>query len=363
MPHASDIASCPTSSHVGANVQLTSDERAQLSALLKHKLRSIPKHHIPDIALHDVFERNRKTSLTNIPPDINLMFFLRNRSLIDHDNSTPLKDERNQASSVTRAIFFYRLSPLHQFQRYHDAARWNIAIFTALLTQHFLSQRIKHRDKNAGEELLQTRGDASAHTKLTPAAVRLMHMYLAAVIEHHNTPAVFQEREDFINLWKRSAYELFSIHASWARKALQRAMKQLSLEWEVELDIGKRHMRKDEYEVKVGRFVGSIVPGRVDQGSGSMFWAGVEGMHRQGVDRKLDEVQTDVEDGEVNGLLDALTVPCPAEVQGASRQRVGGDEEGTMVCELRIAVGCVQNIRPRDMLPVLIRLFPPAGRH
>ena len=363
MPHASDIASRPTSTHVSADVQPTPDEKAHLSALLSYKLRSIPKHHIPEITLHDVFEQTQKTNLANIPPDINLMFFLRNRSLIDDDNSTPLKDERDQASSITRAIFFYRLSPLHQFQRYHDAARWNIAIFTALLTQHFLSQRIRYRDQKEREYVLQTSGDRSVYSKLTPAAVRFMQMYLAAVIEHHNAPAAFQKREDFIKLWKRSVYELFSIHASWARKALQRAMKQLSLEWETELDFGKRQMGKDEYDVKVGRFVGSIVPGRVDEGSRPIFWAGDEGTHHEGVDRKLRDVRTEFEKEKVNGLLDALTVPCPARVQDAGGQRTGGDEERTTVCELRIAVGCVQNIRPRDMLPVLMRFFSSAGHH
>lgn len=64
---------------------------------------------------------------------------------------------------------------------------------------------------------------------------------------------------------------------------------------------------------------------------------------------------------EENELLDALRVPCPPVAQERDDQRPrGDDEEYVMVCDLRLATTCVQSMRLRDILPVLMRLFPPA---
>jgi hypothetical protein len=81
-----------------------------------------------------------------------------------------------QSLAITRAIFFYRLDPAHQFQRHHhNITRWNLALFTALLSLP---------DKSSANP-----------THMPPADKRFMTSYLAGVMEHHNTPQTFTARE------------------------------------------------------------------------------------------------------------------------------------------------------------------------
>jgi hypothetical protein len=170
-----------------------------------------------------------------------------------------------------------------------------------------------------------------------------MHFYLAAVLEHHNSPSSFTARESFIALWRESKLELFTIHKSWAKKAMQRVMKQRSREWEVEID----KVRKEEGREDVERLVGGLVPGRRE-------W---------GVTR---EERVEMKGGEsAEELLDALRAPCLIPEEGddgaVQKQKQEAEEEGVMVCDLRTAISCVQQMTPREMLPALMRLFPIDG--
>lgn len=97
----------------------------------------------------------------------------------------------------------------------------------------------------------------------TPAARRFVISYLGAVLEHHNTPAKFHARENFIRLWKDSRYDFFTF-GSGQKKLLKTYMKHLSAAWNQELDRIKGLLGLDEYERRVAKFVGTIIPGRVD---------------------------------------------------------------------------------------------------
>ncbi|CBY01320.1 hypothetical protein IAQ61_003147 [Plenodomus lingam] len=122
-----------------SNEQPLPSSRAQLSALLKHKLRAIPPYHLPTLTLDDIILPNPiATHIPNIPPDIQLPFFLRHRALMARDDDRAIKSEELQSMDVTRAIWYYRLDSARQFQRYHDGVRWNLAMFTALLAREFV---------------------------------------------------------------------------------------------------------------------------------------------------------------------------------------------------------------------------------
>lgn len=74
------------------------------------------------------------------------------------------------------------------------------------------------------------------------------------------------------------------------------------------------------------------------------------------------EVAERLESGGVEGegkqLLDALRTPCPVKEPGDMQKGMVYDDERIVVCDLRTAISAVQSIRPRDMLPLLMRLFP-----
>ena len=331
---------------------LTSEERSYLEKLLVHKLRSVPNDHIASLRLDDILHCTARTRLLHIPSDIGLPYLLRHRGTMDESSCRPLKEGSKQDESVTRAIWFYRLSTTHQFQRYHDSVRWNIALFTALLTHHFVPE---YTDTNNSTQPGQRRGTlrGARELNLTPARVRFMTAYLSAVVEQHTTPTVFDEREQFIRLWRTSSWGLFGIHRSWARKAMQREMKRLSREWHVELAGKHRDMSRFEYEGKVAPFVGCLVPGRPAQRAEGAWSAsnGVGGRWDQDVKMENEDVTKDE-------LLDALRAPCSLTTHTGDGRGMTDDTEEALVCDLRNAITCVQSVRPSDMLRVLMRLFP-----
>ena len=87
MPHA--VPAPPSALIPG----LTCEEEDELEALLKHKLRGIPKNDILDIKLNGILRATTKTRLANVPLDVNLAFLLRNRALIDECGGTPMKED------------------------------------------------------------------------------------------------------------------------------------------------------------------------------------------------------------------------------------------------------------------------------
>lgn len=276
MPHAPSPhppSSPPTqSSAVTTTNDLTPKEQSHLKNLLAHKLHGIPAGHILSITVVDILHATPRTHLPHIPHDINLPFFLRNRALIDDANCVPLKAESGQHEDVARAIWYYRLDGVRQFQRWHDGTRWNIAIYAALLTAHMLQQdrrtaRHEHSECECDDDQKRRRGrrQDTAELKLSPAAGRFMKAYLAAVLEHHSSPTAFKKREEFIRLWRDGNLDVHTIHKSWAKRVLQKEMKRLSKEWEHELGYARRKTNGREYGDRVERFVGSLIPGRADQ--------------------------------------------------------------------------------------------------
>ncbi|KAF1848915.1 uncharacterized protein K460DRAFT_239526, partial [Cucurbitaria berberidis CBS 394.84] len=330
-----------------------------LEVLLKRKLSGIPSHHVPDLQLSDIISQTpRALLLHNIPPDIQLAFLLRNRALIDQHSGKPIKAEDKQSLDITRAIWYYRLDAVHQFQRYHDTARWNIALYTALLSLPL--DTTPPASPTYPSSPANTR---SKDTYIPPAARRFMTLYLAAVLEHHHhTPntTTFTAREAFIKVWKSGIWDVFEVHSSGQKKLLKNEMKRLTREWELELDRAMGSMERAEYQARIARFVGSLFPGRKDQGLVLPAYLGkvtpsLSPEVQMGGDVDVDTVLVVKEEGEAsNELLEALCVPLDEQ----SRQKHTEFQETTVVTDIRYAIGAVNKMHPRDMLLMLMRLFP-----
>ncbi|KAJ4350382.1 uncharacterized protein N0V89_009003 [Didymosphaeria variabile] len=252
------------------------EERFVLKDILEHKLQGIPADLVPlprSLAQKkagtgdDSFETEHfhryltitqvldhepnAINLPHIPSDLRLEFLLRNRVTIDAHCRLAIKDSEEQHVDITRAIYFWRLDGLHQFQRYHDSARWNIALYVALLTDDL--------------------SDNSGYVK-TKAAHEFAIAYLAAVLEHHNDAAVFEKREAFIKMWKSTQYDFFIFNSS-QKRLMKNEMKRLAKEWQVELqriqkgkELGKNNfVRENNYNAKIAKFVGVLIPGDQSQ--------------------------------------------------------------------------------------------------
>lgn len=238
--------------------------------------------------------------------------------------------------------------------------------------------------------------DKKASEKLSPATIRFITLYLHAVLKQYTSSTSFSARDAFVQLWRSSSFDRFSICKSWAKKALQRALKATGSEWSKELAHAHRTMGS-EYDIRGRRFVGSLVPGRAGAGRavggravggqradrtltsqareervreesharrktagdvGHCATVCVSGEEQATEVRATDEGETEIERrGEASGLLDALRAPFPASSSEPHAQDLV-DDEATMVCDLRTAILCVQTTQPGDILPALLQLFP-----
>jgi hypothetical protein len=355
-------------------------EQTDLEELLKAKLQAIPPYHLTPLTLSDILEQTpRALHLLNIPPGIQLPFFLCNRAVVNRYGGEPVKVEKLQSLDITRTIFFYRLNEGRQFQRFHDTIRWNTAIFVALLAlpaddpakAPYPALR-KHDNKSNGRKMRTP--PMNKDTYIPPAARRFMIAYLAAVLEHHNSPALFQKRESFIKTWKSSIWDLFGSFGRAQKKLLKNTMKQLTQEWEEELDHAERSMGRVRYEEEVAKFVGTIIPGRRDQSLPAPLLAQVMpsttnegcGDVRVSGDIRLETQYRWVNRKEIgkNELLETLRVPFVAsrvDPKGKEQQqtmRHMSETETITVTDLRYAIAAAQKLKPCDMLPVLLKLFP-----
>ncbi|KAH7383844.1 hypothetical protein BKA66DRAFT_462891 [Pyrenochaeta sp. MPI-SDFR-AT-0127] len=193
-----------------------------------------------------------------------------------------------------------------------------------------------------------------------------MKVYLAAVLEQHNEPSVFDKRDRFVRLWKNSIYDVFQVVRSGQKKLLKNEMKRLTKEWEYELDDRIRRMGRDEYNARVAKFVGSLIPGRKDQALPSALYPPTvpatpplsgEAKHQMSLDIKAEEEEIEQKrgcPGAKNDLLDALRAP-PDDL--GERKKMSTDDT-TTVTDIWYSISAVQKIRPRDILPMLMHLFP-----
>jgi hypothetical protein len=333
--------------------------------LLKRKLAGIPHPQVEKLSLPDILNPESQTlNLVGIPQDLQLAFLLRNRALIDRSAGTPIKNEEQQSLDITRAIYYYRLDEAHQFHRYHDTCRWNLALYTALLAHLNTDVRTlpsstpqpPHLDKS---RLVLVPEGHNHH--IPPAARRFMHSYLAAVMENHNTPNVFTARETFIRRWKSGVWDVYTTFASSMKKLLKKELRRLNKAWETELDlartgIGSNGMTREDYTQRVAPFVGCIIPGRKDQGLPLKTLWDVPLDVSSETPEAGDKVAADVkalakQKGE---LLEALRVPLEEREWRDEHQ----DEGVSEVTNLRIAVDAVKTVEPADMLKVLLQLFP-----
>ena len=226
----------------------------------------------------------------------------------------------------------------------------------------------------------------SSTTSMTSSARHFIQLYLAAVLEHQNTPSTnFIARETFIIKWKNSSWDLYTKLSGAQKKLMKNRMKVLTKEWEMELEYALKHMGKDEYESTIAKFVGCVIPGRrtdgrgvsapvvggggasdrvVNNGDVDAYSAGGVGgdyAHPSSQDHIMWDMTDEASDNE---LLDALRVPFTPKVkasntQGQPRMPSCEDEaEAIMVTDIRHAVAAVLKMRPRDILPVMMRLFP-----
>jgi hypothetical protein len=360
------------------DIFINENEQTDLEEQLKIRLKAIAPYHLPALTLSDILKQTpRAQHFSNIPPDIQFAFFLRNRAIIDRNSGgEPIKDEALQNLDITRVIFFYRLNETRQFQRFHDIMRWNTAIFAALLALPFddppeapYPVPRKHRQSNHGK---MKRPPMSKDTCIPPAARRFMISYLAAVLEHHNSPGVFEKREAFIKIWKSGVWDLFVNFGPAQKKLMKNLMKGLSKEWEAELDRAMREMGRDRYDREFAKFVGSIIPGRKDQSLPAPLLCQtkpvvpeVDEDVRMGEDVRVPfhEGQVKKEDTESNELLEALRISFNArkvDTKLEERQQITkhmSEIDACTVTDLRYAIAATQKIKPCDMLPVLLKLF------
>ncbi|KAF2788255.1 hypothetical protein K505DRAFT_255940 [Melanomma pulvis-pyrius CBS 109.77] len=317
------------------------DEKT-LSALLLRKLGGMPNNHLPVLTLADIVNQTPKaTHFPHIPADLQLAYFLANRAAINRCRNRyhvlAIKDAAEQSLTLTRAIFFYRLDPLHQFARYHDSARWNTAIFVALVSA-------------------PTSTNPYTAYHLPPAGRRFGLAYLNAVIETHNEPSVFTRREAFVQLWKESAYDFFHVERPSQQKFLRNQMRRLKRAWEQELDEARRQMGSGRYARRVGPLVGALFPGRADQATGVSIAApqvGPPGVDGGGSAKWRGPVEKDR-----NELLRALRVPLEDETgQGFIEDHRARMMEYSTVVSIPAALDAVKNSSPRDMLTTLLALY------
>ena len=150
------------------------------------------------------------------------------------------------------------------------------------------------------------------------------------------------------------------------KKLMKNAMKVLSKDWEAELAIAKKQMGKERYDREVGKFVGGLIPGRKDQGVGAWERRGEEKARDGDIDMEnaAPKDQGEGKESHGNGLLEALLSPYVSHTKHTKKQAEAETRsgmtavQGTPVIDMRYAITMVQRMKPEDMLPVLIRLFP-----
>lgn len=336
--------------------KLTMNDVAHLEGLLKRKLTYIPDHVLSALTINDILlQTPQALSNAGVPPDLHLPFFLRNRTYIDRHGERPIKDGETQSLDITRAIFFYHLNEAHQFQRYHDLSRWNQSLFTALLSTSANSK--SSQIKSPVHSSRRSRSEVSKTEHVTPAARRFMTSYLAAILERHNTPRVFNKREEFIRRWKESRWDMFEHLGAAQRKLLKKQTILLNRRWEFELDRAIERMGRNEYDRWIALFVGSIILGRKDQGLPASAQVHLLGFERS-ASPPLEAMQMDQghdREGK-NELLEALRVP----IGERRKQDYEYVEQTETPADMRYAITCMQNVSPADMLPTLMQLFPVA---
>jgi hypothetical protein len=157
------------------------------------------------------------------------------------------------------------------------------------------------------------------------------------------------------------------------KKLMKNAMKGLSKEWEEELDLAERRMGRDKYEKMVAKFVGTVISGRRDQSLPATLLSQTKPVKlevgedvRMGGDvrRLYRGGQVEKEETDSNELLEAFRVPYNTrKMDGKLEQRQQttrhvSEIEAIAVADLRYAIAATQKMKPSDMLPVLLKLFP-----
>jgi hypothetical protein len=352
----------PFSTSTYTAAQLTNSELTELEHLLKRKVADIPHPSLVKLSLANILSlAPQNLTIEGIPPDLQLALLLRNRALIDRSAGKPLKNEDKQSPDITRAIFYYRLDEARHFWRYHDSGRWNPALFIALLTtpsNHLRSSPPGKPTPTTAHPPRITSVHDSPVRFIPPAARRFMHSYLAALLENHNTPFIFTARETFVRLWKSGVWDVYTLFGASQKKLLKKEMKRLGKEWEIELDLarsgmGSNGMTREDYNLRVAPFVGSIVPGRKDQG-----------LPVKTVGNVTPAASPEAEGGVVVDskalacrkaeLLEALRVPLQEQEWNDEQET----EEVSEVTDMRTAIAALRTNKPAEILRVLLQLFP-----
>ena len=126
--------------------------------------------------------------------------------------------------------------------------------------------------------------------------------------------------------------------------------------------VAESQLGRERYERKVGKFVGGVVPGKREMGVRAEDVKSEDGNVDMANPVLPGRVESKGDSG--NGLLQALLAPYVPQTNEARGQdgkgvKSGATEvEGTLVTDVRSAIAALQNMEPRDILPILIRLFP-----
>jgi hypothetical protein len=204
--------------------ELAIDDLPRLKSLLRNKFTYVPDHILPTLTTNDILlQTPQALKNAGVPADLQLSFFLRNHTYIDRHGGRPIKDHDAQSLEITRAIFCYSLKEVHQFQRYHDMSRWNMALFTALL-----AMSTKSNFSQFQSFFKTSRKPVPKVEHISISAQHFMVTYLAAIMERHNTPQLYNKREEFVRRWKDSGWDLFGHLGAAQKKILKKAMYHLN---------------------------------------------------------------------------------------------------------------------------------------
>ncbi|KAF1848816.1 uncharacterized protein K460DRAFT_404083 [Cucurbitaria berberidis CBS 394.84] len=164
------------------------------------KLEKVKKRNpCPDITIYEFYFDREKSSVKNVPHDLQLEFYFANYNAFTESGFQP---QRDRNFDIVRAIWYYNLDHRHSFSRHFQGIRYNIILMVFLW---------------AGRILESGTVDGICDDECGT----FWYTYICAWMESLDNPTEFTKRDAFINVWVKSKYDLIT----FPRTYLQRIKK------------------------------------------------------------------------------------------------------------------------------------------